>query len=40
MMSLYDEEEVLRSYIRSERYEAEQEGERRGRQEGEQIGRL
>ena len=25
MMSLFDEEEIMRSYIRSERYEAEQE---------------
>ncbi|MCM1499525.1 MAG: hypothetical protein NC124_13745, partial [Clostridium sp.] len=28
MMSLYDEEEVMRSYIKSERYEAAQEAER------------
>ena len=33
MMSLFDEEEILKSYIRSERYEAAQEASRRATQE-------
>ena len=33
MMRLFDEEEILKSYIRSERYEAAQEASRRATQE-------
>jgi L-lactate utilization protein LutC len=33
MMSLYDEEEIMKSYIRSERYEAEQAATKKATQE-------
>jgi predicted HTH domain antitoxin len=33
MMSLYDEEEIMKSYIRSERYEAEQIAKKEATQE-------
>lgn len=40
MMSLYDEEEIMRSYIRSERYEAAQEAAQKAAQEATQKATL
>lgn len=39
MMSLFDEETIMRTYIASERRLAQKEGQEAGRKEGREVGR-